>query len=379
MSNFSMKPAIPQKTDVGGVSSEQWVEWNEYLRSLISAPEVDVAGKNKKVKTKTLVGILNFIMDVGYQPQQDGKYDTKCELPLKMADGTEEKYSREELAHIAKFPTNDFIWFNDNGVRKRKQTSPNRPEQEYVFFFDFPEVMVDFTKHPDEKFHKLGSKPLRVSYNGRFGKIGSMVFNRTLPMALDIKLKTLSVKNPIYKIADKLGVSQEFIKEGYDLGVLAGKACKWAVSNEKRTHEGSTYYDFTITDPSKIEEVVAGDIKITVEQQIPKCNTTFTGVHFNADSYDNDVIEYIKEKRELMEVVQRAVAFKPSPIKYPDFVLGCDFKDSGLAKFLLKTPSEGSVPKSEVEVEEEYTPPSVGSNSPTSSGDAEGEDLPFDF
>jgi hypothetical protein len=331
MSSFSMRPQLPTGGSEGSVSTEQWAEWGEYLHTLIKADEVAVAGKKgKTTRTKTQVGILNFIMDMGFQPQADGQYDTKCALPL---EG--EEYSQEELAHIEKYPTNDFIWAEDDkGNTKRKQTAPKRPEQEYAFFFDFPEVMVDWTKHPNEDMHKLGQKPLRVSYNGRFGKTGQLVFNRTLPFTIDFKTKVLGSKNPIYKIADKMGVAQAFEASGYDLGVLAGKACKWSVISEKNVSGDKTFYNVTIKDASKIEEVVAGDIKVTVEQQIPKCDVQFVGVHFNAESYDPDTIEYIKNRKELIEVVQRATSFKPSPVNHPDFVIGCEFKDSGLAKAL---------------------------------------------
>jgi hypothetical protein len=335
MSSFSMKPQLPTSGSDSGVSTEQWNEWSEYLHTLIKADDVPVAGKKgKTTRTKTQVGILNFIMDMGFQPQADGQYDTKCALPL---DG--EDYSQEELDHIAKYPTNDFIWVtDDNGVRKRKQTAPKRPEQEYAFFFDFPEVMVDWAKNPNEDMHKLGQKPLRISYNGRFGKIGQLVFNRTLPFTIDFKTKVLGSKNPIYKIADKMGVAQAFESSGYDLGVLAGRACKWSVISEKNVSGDKTFYNLTIKDASKIEEVVAGDIKITVEQQIPKCDVEFVGVHFNAESYDSDTIEYIKNRKELVEVVQRATSFKPSPVNHPDFIIGCEFKDSGLAKALGELP-----------------------------------------
>jgi hypothetical protein len=368
-----MKPTLPQD-DGGVVSNEGWKVWNEYMHSLINAQELVVVGKaGKSAKTKTLVGILNFIMDVGYQPQQDGQYDTKCALP-----SGDEKYSADELVHLDKYPTNDFVWVDDNGVRKRKQTSPKRPEQEYVFFFDFPEVIVDYTKHPDEKMHVLGQRPLRISYNGRYGKVNSLVFNRTLPLTVDHKTKTLSPKNPINKIADKMGVVVEFTESGYDLGVLAGKACKWSVSSEKRVHEGDTYYAFTIKDPSKIEEVSAGGFTITVEQQIPKCEVPFVGIHFNGVEYDMDAIDYIKNRKEVIEVVQRAVSFKPSPVKFPDFVIGCDFKNSGLAKALgLTVVDSTQAPEDDMSIqpdEDDVFEP-IQTQSPTS--DNYDEDIPF--
>jgi len=377
--SFSMKPTIPTaSSEASTVSNEQWLEWNEYQHSLIKADEVAVTGKKGVVrKSKTLVGILNFIMDVGYQPQSDAQYDTKVAVP---AEG--EDYSAEELAHIEKYPTNDFIWVTeDNGVRKRKQTAPQRPEQEYVFFFDFPEVMIDYTKHPDEKMHKLGSKPLRVSYNGRFGKIGSLVFNRTLPFSIDYKTKTLSTKNPIYKIADKMNVAQEFEKSGYDLGTLAGKACKWTVISEKNVNGDKTYFNTTIKDAAKIEEVSAAGITITVAQQIPACDVEFVGIHFNGESYDPDSIEYIKNRKELIEVAQRAVSFKPSPVNHPDFVIGVDFKDSGLAKALgvvTDTPKAESSPAPAKDVAQGTTKaPEASKSTPPVGMDSFDPDVPF--
>lgn len=367
MSSFSMKPQLPTGGSEGSVTTEQWAEWGEYLHNLIKADDVAVSGKRgKTTRTKTQVGILNFIMDMGFQPQADGQYDTKCAIPL---EG--EEFSIEELAHIEKYPTNSFIWVEDDkGNTKRKQTAPKRPEQEYAFFFDFPEVVVDWTKHPNEEMHKLGQKPLRVSYNGRYGKTGQLVFNRTLPLTLDFKTNLLGNKNPIYKIADKMGVVQEFESSGYDLGVLAGKACKWSVVGEKNISGDRTFYNVTIKDASRIEEVVAGDIKITVEQQIPKCSVSFMGVHFNADSYDPEAIEYIKNRKELVEVVKRATSFKPSPVKYPDFIIGCEFKDSGLAKAL------GELTQSEAEEEAE---PAQEKPKTTPKGKPDSKVLPADI
>lgn len=327
---FSMKP---QTATLGGgegsnVSNEQWQEWNTYLHELIGTTEVPVQGKKGAFeRSKSYVGILNFIMDMGFQPQPDAKYDTKCALP---EEG--EEYSDEEKDHMDNYPTNDFIWVEENGAKKRKQTAPVNPEQEYAFFFDFPEIVVDYTKHPIEELHALGKKPLRVSYNGKFKKGDVINFGSRLPFRLDFRNgNTLSVKNPINKIASKMGVAQDFASSEYDLGVLAGQACKWTVVSEKRVVNDKTFYNTKIKDAAAIEEVSAGGVTITREQQIPECDVPFVGVMFDADEYDQDTIEYIKKRPELIAVVQRATSFKPSPVKHPDFVLGKDFKDSKLA------------------------------------------------
>lgn len=336
--SFSMKPSIPQQSE-SNITEDQWKAWEEYQNSLLGVDEEPVTGKSGVYqRSKSAVGILNFIMDMGYQPQSDGQYDTKVAIPT-----GDEEYSPEEIEYKQKYPNADFIWVQENGHRKRKQTSPNNPQQEYAFFFDFPEIMVDWTKHPDERMHKLGQKPLRVSYNGRFGKTGSLVFQRTLNFSPDRKTKTLSSKNAIAKIADKLGVSKAFEQSGYDFGVLAGKACKWTLIRERRVSGDKQFINWSIKDPVKVEEINVAGTKITVEQQIPKTDVGFVGVHFDApaDSYTEDTLEYVQTRKELLEVVSRAKAFKPSPEKYPDFVLGKDFKDSGLAIALAnKAPTE---------------------------------------
>jgi hypothetical protein len=334
-----MKPNIPSisggdSQGEGGssgvtITDAQWKEWNDYMYTLTDAKEKETK-PGKFLKAKSAVGILNFIADVGYQPQEDGEYDSKVATPT----GDEEN-SPEELEVIKKYPTNYFLWVvDDKGNRKRKQYSPQRPEQEYAFFYDFPEIVIDWTKHPNPDMHKLGTKPLRVSYNGRFKRGDMQVFARTLPFRIDYKTKTLSTKNPIYKIAEASGVAEAFVSSGYDLGELAQSACKWTIEFNRNVVGDKVFYNTNIKSPTAIEDVSAGGMTITRAQQTPACDITFVGVHFNGDEYNQEDLDYIKNRRELIEVLKRAKSFKPSPVSYPDFVLGCDFANSKLAAAL---------------------------------------------
>lgn len=371
--SFSMKPQVPSGEGSGSsISNEEWSAWNEYQHNLIGKSESPVEGKDSAyVRTQSAVGILNFIMDMGFQPQPEGQYDTKCALP---EEG--EEYSQEELAHKEKWPTNDFIWVEEKGVRKRKQTSPKQPEQEYAFFFDFPEIKVDWTKHPNEEMHVLGERPLRVSYNGRFTKDGVTVFANRLPFRLDYKKNnTLSAKNPINKIAAKMGVANQYSQSGYDLGELAGKACKWTVVSERNVNGSKTFYNTKIRDAAAIEEVSAGGVTITVEQQIPECPVPFTGVFFDAESYDEGVINYVKKRKELVEVVKRAKSYQPSPVKHPDFFLGKDFINTNLAVALGEVGKESKPEPSKPVEEEKSTPEAEQSASPVV--DTFDDDIPF--
>lgn len=342
MVGFSMKPAaaVTSEGEGGGsdITNDQWAGWNEYLHSLITTAETE--GKTDKFsKSKSFVGVLNFIMDMGYQPQRDGEWDTKVALP---AEG--EENSAEELEVIAKWPSNYYKWVEDKGVKKRKQYSPQRPEQEYAFFFDFPKIMVDWTKHPSEDAHKLGMKPLRISYNGKFGKPEFVTFNKTLPFRTDRDGK-LSPKNPIHKIAAAVGVVDSFIESGYDLGTLVQGACHWTVTFNRNVSGERTFYNTMITEPRMIEDVEAGEVVITRDQQIPKCDVEFVGIHLNGGDYNEEAMKYLKNRKELLTIVKRAVSFQPSPEKYPDFVLGADYADSDLCKALGGSNSTGDAPK----------------------------------
>lgn len=329
--NTQQANGVPSAGEGSSTTPEQWKEWDDYYYGLLSGKEQQATRKDGSViegkffKKANLVGQLKFILDIGTQPQSDSVYDSKVALPQ---EG--EEYSEEELAHMKKFPDNKYFW--EDG--KRKQSKTERPTQEYVFMFDFGKIMVDWTKHPLPNLQKLGVKPLRVSYNGSFTKNGSIVLGKTLAFKPHYKTKKLSPNNPIMKIANSCGVLQEFESNDYDLGVLVDCACKWEVFLEKREYEGKTYYQTSIKNHSEITEVEAGDVTITREQQIPACPTEFMGILMNGGEYTDEMLELVSNKRELMAVLPRSEKFKPSPIKYPDFELGVDWKESDLCKAL---------------------------------------------
>ena len=351
----------------GGSSTtpEQWDAWNEYYEGLFSGDWKAATRKDGSViegkffKKANLVGKLKFILDIGYQPQADSVYDSKAAAPK---DG--EEYSSEELEHLKKFPDNAFYW--EEG--KRKQSKPERPTQEYIFQYDFGKTMVDWTKHPLPNLQRLGLKPLRVSYNGSFSKgKDNIVLGKTLAFKPHYKTKKLSPNNPIMKIAASSGVASSFEQNEYDLGALVDSACKWNVFLEKREYEGKKYYQTVIKNHSEITEVEAGDMVITVEQQIPECPTEFMGILMNGGEYTDEMMENIVHKREMMAVLPRSTTFKPSPIKFPDFELGVSYEGSDLEKALTAYQTKsGSVkqeqPKKEVKKEaatvkkEEATP-----------------------
>ncbi len=330
--SFSTKSTTQPTSSESNTSPEQWEAWYDYYYGLFGGTEKQSTRKDGSVidnqffKKSNLVGINKGIIDIGTQKQRDSLYDSKCALP---EEG--EENSAEELAHMEKYKGNYFIW--EDG--KRKQGKPEQPAQEYVLLFDFPKVMIDWTKHPIEAMHRLGTKPLRVSVNGSFYDHASekMVLGKRLALKPHWKTKKLSPNNPLMKIAGSCGVAQEFEASEYDLGTLVGAACKWDVTVTTNKEKGRVYNP-DIKNHSEITEVVAGDMTITVEQQIPECNSEFIGILMNEGEYPDDTMEYLSHKNEILNVLPNSVKYQPSPEKYPDFYLGVEWEESDLCKAL---------------------------------------------
>ena len=324
---FSFTPETASSGGTGGgsaVSDDQWKEWNDYYYSLLDGKEQPHKNKQGDIvegrfyKKKKLVGKLAMLVDCGLQPQPDSSYEWKGEI-------TEEE-------HIAKYPDNYFKTVDG----KRMQFKPERPTQEFAFYFDFPKIMVDWTKHPIEALHSLGQKPLRVSYNGYFknSNMGLEGFAKQLRFAPNFRTGKVSPNNPIYKIATAMNVADEFESSNYDFGKLAGGYCFFDVYITKNTYNGKSYYDAEIKNYSEITEIEAGENTITVEQQIPQSDIPFVGVTLNGGNYSDEVLDMVSHKKELMAVLPRAKAFQPNATKNPDFWLGCNWKDSDLCKAL---------------------------------------------
>ena len=323
---FSKKPNAMLNTSGGGggsdISGDEWDVWNDYLYSCIGAKEQGKDGKFKK--TKQLAGYINFIMEAGYLPQQDSFYDTKCALP---AEG--EENSPEELEYMEKYTTSYFEWVVDYSVQPnkkvRKQRSPRNPSEEIVICVDFPKIMVDYSKHPASKSDKEDLKPLRISLNGMFKNSFARSIN------LDVKNKVMSDKSILYKTANACGVLEDFISSEYDIGVLAQGVCKWTIEYSKNVDGGNTYHKMSIKNPVAIEELELDDgTTISVASQTPSCDVEFTGITLMDGDYSEENLNQVRS--EFIRVMEKGVAFKPSPVKHPDFVLGIDWKDTDLAK-----------------------------------------------
>ena len=297
MTTFSMKGKSAKKT--GGGERLDWTPFLEYQHKLFDVPEVEIK-ENRFKKTKSCIGILNLLIDGGFQ-KYNGVYDSKKEAPEYVENPTDEqRYSAEEIAVIEKYPDNDFIWQYDfqSKSQKRKHVRPN-VNQRYILCFDFPEIMVDHNEAPYAKEGEdAGTKPLRICYNGKWEKSGKYKpvegFTREVNFSLDTE-GNLSDKNILYKLADKMGVLGEFI-EDYDVGLLLGKACKWSVVATRNVgNDGKNYYDITIKDVTSIDPVTVGGKTFSAEDQIPECDIAPVGLLMMGGDYSDENLMVIRK------------------------------------------------------------------------------------
>lgn len=334
------------------VSQEQWQAWNEYQWSLFKVNEVPAKTNKGAVidntfsKMVTQVGIANFFLDCGLQPQPDSDYDSKLDAGTEDGEkghGVEnmpEGYSEAEKAHVRKYPDNYFRTVDG----KRKQFKPERPTQEVYVAFDFPNIMVDWTKHPLESYHKLGKKPLRVSFNGYYARRNGKKeivwegFGKSLRFNPNWQTGKLSPNNPIQKLANNMDKGDEFENSGYDFDRLLGGALNGTFEVRcKRDDEGNLTRVF----PAQLKStarIVDLDIPsvgtVTREQQIPECDIVPVSVMLNQETFDPQILEIISNKRELKAVLPKATSFQPNAVKAPDFWLGTKWEDTNLCKAL---------------------------------------------
>ncbi len=377
--SFSMKPqthAAGNSEGGNSTSEASWDEWNDYFYGLLDSKEQKAKNKDGDVvegrfyKKKKLVGELALLVDCGFQPQQDASYEWKG------VAGKGDQLSDEEQAHVDKFSDN---YFQDVDG-KRMQFKPERPAQEFAFYFDFPKVMVDWTKHPVEALHRLGTAPLRVGYNGYFKNTAKGIegFAKNLRFTPNWKTGKISPNNPIYKIATAMGVDEEFSKE-YEFGVLAGGHCFFEVFLTKNTYNDKTFYGSEIKNYSEITEIEAGDNVITVEQQIPETLVSFVGVTLSGMEYSPEVLEMISHKKELMAVLPKATSFQPNAVKAPDFYIGCKWEDTDLCKALGDSAPNPVTKQESKPAEKKPAPPKAQPKTQVvdNSEEEDGLDIPF--
>ena len=385
---FSKKVAT-QSTGTA-VSSDAWGVWNEIVwNTLDVTPTVNAAGK--EVKEADVIGVLNFIMELGNLPQDNASM--KSDLPVP-AEGVEN--SPEELDKMEKYPSNYFEWVTeyDNGKKKtvRKVFWPLNPQQALVLAVDFPSLALDYGQHPaNEDGAASDVKPMRIDYNGKFKDN----FERNVINSVNWKTGEFSAGDIKYKITTACGNTAEYKAdhskyEDKGLANLVQATCNWTVVMTKNEKDGNVYYNTKIKNPSAIQDIKTRKDNYTVSQQLEdnKCDVPFCGILFDdpVESYEKADLQQIRTF--WLQEAQKAVWFDKNAGTSREGEWheegSMNYADSGLCKAIKKfgldstdkSPTPSGVKKVETKVVE---PKKIDTSSeePTVEEDKFFDDVPF--
>jgi hypothetical protein len=366
---FSQKAEPVVSTSSNDIPQEEWAVWAEHQWEAFSAKVQEVNGKSRK--EKNLIGIVNYIQDLGTPPAKDSEWQSKCKDPV-----GDEEYSASEREWMAKNPTHDFIWTKQYNAKTkqsetvRKQTSPSYPMQEYGLAVDFPQVMLDYSKHPLWDGEGEAIRPLRISLNG-----SKKFFS---PIAFGGNGKPIKENNLIYKICRAAGREKELLDGGFDIATVAGAECNFKVVADRKTGEdGGTIVYFKASTPSQIDDVEVGDMSITSEQQVEKAKEgkyipEFLGVLFKSEGLSEDSLKYVaKDFYGYIDHASKSSRYTISGVSAKgeySFEKGVDWVGSNLQKalqpYLDATPTQPTEPAQKVTpkkepVVEEFVEPKV--------------------
>ena len=347
-----------KQTQTGGNSdfdAEAYQAWNEHIHAQHPAKK-GVEKGTKNIKTKTMIGVVNYIQDLGFPPAEDNKWKVKEDH---VAPSQDEEYSQYELDYIEEFKSKgqqvDFVWDKEwddtkkQMVTKRKQTSPADNAQEYGVCVDFPQWPVNFALHPNApEGSKDNWKPMRVSLNGKFRQD----IQRPIVFETNWKSGEISDKNLLRKIAIAASLDEELVASEWDIGTLAEATCNFKVKSDLNiTDDGKCFFTASASTPSAIEEVELPDeTMFTVDAQIKgamsKCELApFTGILLDMDmeDYTDELLQMLhstgtahafNKRMELSEETTKSGTTKEG--KYWEFSKGVDYKTTNLCKAYTK-------------------------------------------
>lgn len=355
--SFSKKVVTNNTSGGSNITGDQWDTWNEYNWGLLDVKPVTQAN-GREVKEADYIGILNYIQELGVQPQEDAS--TKSDLPAPTGD---EENSPEELEKIKQWPTNYFKWVTKykGGVatQERHICWPKEPEEELVLAVDFPELKVNYGLFPSADGTE-SIKPLRVDYNGKF----KQSFQRNVTNEVNWKTNKFSDKDIKYKIASACGNLEEYQNDQHDLAHLVQATCMWTIRMTKNKSGENTYYKTEIFDPAPIQDIKTRKEVYTVAEQIEdaSCDVEFCGILFNGGDYPDENLLQVCDF--WWDKAQQAVEFDKNEgtTRDGEWLKGCFWDDSDLGKAYTKfkgksgSESASSKPKTSVKEEPKQTP-----------------------
>ena len=352
MAGFSKKVAGQAPTNSeSSVDASEWNAWNEYQYSCFDMTELSLAN-GKKRKEADMIGVVNFIMDLGYPAAADSEWNTKVALP---AEG--EEYSPEELKSMEENPTWDYVWSQEwdasanKMVKKRKQTSPSYPQQEFGIAVDFPQVRVDYSKHPYSDSDEPMIRPYRVSLNGTFrGEVQR-------PIPFDGSFREIKPTNLVHKICTAAGRGAELVSSGYDIATAAEAVCNFQLRMD--LSEGDkVFLNDSVSKPSVIQPIKErGGSVYSVEEQIEDALKDsgiipFTGILLDGMEYTDEMLDMVQYDRYgFIKRAETSKLFEISGTKKDGeaycFEKGLDYESTDFAKALAAFKDKKAAEKGE--------------------------------
>ena len=215
MVGFSKKTQAPMGNSQGNADPElsaKWTAFKQHQWDIVDSEEEkrpdDKHGNLRYRKTKTAIGIIKLIMDLGFPKPLESDYDMPTGV---LAPEGDEKYSPTELEYLEnpKHKGRDFKWLNvynkttKKQERTRRQTSEGFRKQEYGVAVDIPSLIVDYGLHPS--FEGGEKHPVRISLNGTpfFGEITPRDFERNYNTGI------VSETNFLRKVAKASGIDDD--------------------------------------------------------------------------------------------------------------------------------------------------------------------------
>lgn len=209
MSGFNVYTETGETSSGGGD-----VDWEGRAKYLVETAELS--------EQETLVGVISGVIDLGIQPQEDGKMESNLSL-------------EEEIAEMEKNPDcyfEDAIDYNDGKKEKRYKRFPVKDVQSVAISVDFPDIILDqapfFGNESDPR-------PLRMLLGGEFNPKGSSekIVARPIPLSIRKNDKTKNKwsflpNHTLYKMA----VAAKIISAGepflpQDIDKLVGKSMQF--------------------------------------------------------------------------------------------------------------------------------------------------------
>lgn len=276
MSKFNKKAKVNNNQGGGGsnISAEEWSEWNDYLESVVNEATNDGEDMNQ-------VCFISGIIDSGTQPAQK-PYTVYDEAE----EGSPESHKQSKLLEA------DFGCYVEDG----KFYIPNKPMDSVLLLVDFPEVMVDYNKHPSVKDGNGEVKPYRALLAGERDGVAQVTY-------LTPREQGYSSKSRIAKLSKATGCTKGNPSKDFDIGELLGQPFTMDIECSRGGNENQ-FLNIKVSNPSSKHKAIP----------VPEHNVEPFGIMMDGGNEEKDLIQ-IAYKRAIINRLEMAEEWENSELK----------------------------------------------------------------